>query len=54
MAIVPFGTRTLLEPKLMIRQVALLRAAGHEIVSPEIDDTAEVGAIVTELKSTDE
>ena len=43
-----------MEPILMIRQVALLAPAGHENTSPETDDTTDVCATVTELKSVDE
>ena len=37
-----------------IRQVALLAPVGHASTSPETDDTAEVCATLTELKSVDE
>ena len=50
----PLGTSTVSEPILMIMQVALPAPAGHKNVSPETDDTVEVCATETELKSMDE
>jgi hypothetical protein len=43
-----------LEPVLTTRQVALPVPAGHANTSPETDDTADVGATLTELKSVGE
>jgi len=43
-----------LEPVLTIRQDALPAPPGHANTSPETDDTAEVCATLTELKSADE
>lgn len=53
-ATVPFGTSTLLDPVLTIRQLALPAAAGHASTSPETEDTVEVCATLTALKSADE
>jgi hypothetical protein len=53
-ASVPLGTSTLEEPRLMIRQFALLAPLEQESTSPEMEVTVEVAVTVTELKSVEE
>jgi hypothetical protein len=49
----PLGTSTVVEVRLMTRQFALLAPVEHESTSPR-EVTAELGVMVTELKSVDE